>query len=316
MNLKHRFDHSHPARLCLMIVTAASFHASSAAGAESATFRLDGASGAPGEEVTIPFFVTGSAPLQGYSASIDFDETLVELLRVEHVWQRADGLPFFFDVSRWDSSDPTPGSTGITEGYVYSASVLAGRDDSVEPPIVVLDRDMLPPPGENEVLHYIFRIRDDAPLGETTEIRFVDGAPTPNNGPPVQNVAVLNVSSVTPRFELAPVRVPGVLKIARSGGPGPGPDLPRFLRGDANTDGQIDISDPIATLSFLFLGIGQLACEDAADTNDDGKLDLSDPVSNLTATFLGRFEIPPPSGVPGVDPTEDEIGCEEPAKID
>ena len=46
-----------------------------------------------------------------------------------------------------------------------------------------------------------------------------------------------------------------------------------FLRGDANTDGEIDISDAIKTLSALFQGGPGLVCLDAADSNDDGDLE-------------------------------------------
>lgn len=90
-------------------------------------------------------------------------------------------------------------------------------------------------------------------------------------------------------------------------------DVPNFVRGDANQDHTVDISDPIGVLAFLFLGGTVLECQDAADANDDGLLDVSDPVMLLSHLFLGEGPLPTPSGpTPGADPTVDELGCERP----
>jgi hypothetical protein len=83
-----------------------------------------------------------------------------------------------------------------------------------------------------------------------------------------------------------------------------------FYRGDANGDLQVDLSDAIFTLSFLFQGGLEPTCLDAADTNDDGDLDISDAVRLLNYLFLGA---PPPPGFdpshPGVDDTPDGLDC-------
>jgi hypothetical protein len=85
----------------------------------------------------------------------------------------------------------------------------------------------------------------------------------------------------------------------------------KFRRGDANTDGALNISDPVATLSYLFLGVTgqQPFCEDAADANDDGALNITDPLHVLGHLFLGG----PPPAAPypeeGVDATADELKC-------
>ena len=78
-----------------------------------------------------------------------------------------------------------------------------------------------------------------------------------------------------------------------------------FVRGDVNVDKALDISDAIALLGDLFLGIKSPACRDALDVNDDGQTDISDAISFLAAQFLGTFVIPPPSPRPGKDPTAD-----------
>jgi hypothetical protein len=64
-------------------------------------------------------------------------------------------------------------------------------------------------------------------------------------------------------------------------------DVGFFLKGDANLDDALDISDPMAILSSLFLGGSELPCPDVADTNDDGRIDLSDSVAILSYLFRG-----------------------------
>ena len=84
-----------------------------------------------------------------------------------------------------------------------------------------------------------------------------------------------------------------------------------FLRGDADGDGDLLITDAIATLGSLFAGSPGLDCLDAADTNDDGAVDLSDAVYGLSFLFLGGMLIPPPYPLPGTDWSEDTLGCGE-----
>ena len=103
-----------------------------------------------------------------------------------------------------------------------------------------------------------------------------------------------------------------------------------FYRGDCNMsqerDGTaVDIADAAALVSFLFGQSGgppfQPSCMDACDANDDGAVDMSDPL--FVINFMFRFgPFPPAPGpglfkdsagvhlsLPGVDPTEDKLGC-------
>lgn len=81
-----------------------------------------------------------------------------------------------------------------------------------------------------------------------------------------------------------------------------------FIRGDANTDGLVEISDIAFTLTHLFQG-GAASCRDAMDANDDGVVDLSDAVHGLTYLF-GMGDPPPaPASWCGVDPTPDGLDC-------
>jgi hypothetical protein len=84
----------------------------------------------------------------------------------------------------------------------------------------------------------------------------------------------------------------------------------QFQRGDSNGDSQVDISDPITTLGYLFLGSAAPACLDAADANDDAALDLSDAIYTFDYLYTGG-PVPPDPGpdAPGPDPTPDALGC-------
>jgi hypothetical protein len=85
--------------------------------------------------------------------------------------------------------------------------------------------------------------------------------------------------------------------------------LPRFVRGDANSDGQTDVSDAVNALLFLFAG-GRLSCLDAADVNDDGAADITDAIHLLGHLFLGGPPPAPPAGICGEDATDDALTCE------
>ena len=82
-----------------------------------------------------------------------------------------------------------------------------------------------------------------------------------------------------------------------------------FERGDSNSDGALDLSDGIAIVNALFLGVS-VDCRDAMDVDDDGVINITDAIFLLNFLFLGGVSLPPPTGGLGTDPTpEDGIGC-------
>jgi CD109 antigen len=82
-----------------------------------------------------------------------------------------------------------------------------------------------------------------------------------------------------------------------------------FLRGDANSDGQVDLADAVRILEYLFLEYEIDSCLDRLDADDTGTLDISDPISLLCYLFLGGKPPALPYPEMGADPTEDEIHC-------
>ncbi len=84
---------------------------------------------------------------------------------------------------------------------------------------------------------------------------------------------------------------------------------PTFIRGDADLSRKLDLTDAIIVLNFLFVGMGEVSCLDAADSTDDGHLDLSDPVRVLNFQFVGGPPPLPPHPEPGADVTGDSLDC-------
>jgi hypothetical protein len=88
-----------------------------------------------------------------------------------------------------------------------------------------------------------------------------------------------------------------------------------FHRGDADDNGQLQLTDAIRILGVLFLGQGVITCMDAADADDNGSLQLTDAIRVLGVLFLGQGTIPAPGPTSepcGLDPTPDggaDLGC-------
>ena len=82
----------------------------------------------------------------------------------------------------------------------------------------------------------------------------------------------------------------------------------KLIRGDANADAVVDLSDAVFTLNYLFQGAVTL-CLDALDANDDGAVDITDPIFTLGVLFSGGAVIPPPRTPGGYDVTADGLGC-------
>jgi len=71
-----------------------------------------------------------------------------------------------------------------------------------------------------------------------------------------------------------------------------------FHRGDANSSGDIDLSDAVFIFLYLFSGGRSPACLESADSNNDAELNITDGISLLEFLFLGGTA-PPPPGPPG-----------------
>ena len=88
-----------------------------------------------------------------------------------------------------------------------------------------------------------------------------------------------------------------------------------FIRGDSNSDGELNISDAQHTLRWLFLAGREPDCPAAADANDDETVDISDPIRVLEYLFLGGSPPAPPFPVAGPDPTPG-LSCGAPVTLE
>ncbi len=88
-------------------------------------------------------------------------------------------------------------------------------------------------------------------------------------------------------------------------------DETSFIRGDANDDSMVNLTDAIFILSHLFMGGEGPACLAAADSTGNRSLDLSDSVFLLNFLFNGGDA--PPAPFPACGPYEardDDLPCE------
>ena len=89
---------------------------------------------------------------------------------------------------------------------------------------------------------------------------------------------------------------------------GKAPDA-EFSRGDVNRDGQINLADPVVSLSSLFVAPDTTLCMDAMDCDDNGSVDISDPIILLNFLFSGGQSLPEPFGLCAEDTTVDLLEC-------
>lgn len=90
-----------------------------------------------------------------------------------------------------------------------------------------------------------------------------------------------------------------------------------FVRGDADSNGTLELSDGIRILNFLFLGRAAPNCMDAADADDNGTTELTDAVRIFGWLFTGGPAPRAPSptnpvygpGECGPDPSADGLDC-------
>jgi hypothetical protein len=82
-----------------------------------------------------------------------------------------------------------------------------------------------------------------------------------------------------------------------------------FIRGDANGDRVVDISDSVAGLLHLFGGL-ELDCQDAADFDDNGHVEITDAIAALNYLFRDGAPPAPPYPFSGMDPSPDQLDCD------
>ena len=176
--------------------------------------------------------------------------------------------------------------------------------------VVLTDIDVawtfMPDP-EAPVVCARFSIRPDAPEGVETPVTLEVLAATPEPFMVLESKLIYDrrpYETTVPDLSQAGVQVTtlssGKVKVLAESG--------IFLRGDANTDFNVDVADAITVLDHLFNSGQALSCPDAADANDDGQLDVADPVAILTTLFTPQTLVSSPYPAMGADATPDSLG--------
>jgi hypothetical protein len=254
----------------------------------TAVFELGEGAAAPGGVVSVPFFIESNADTAGFSISVDFDEEMLQGLEAEVVHRGPRGLPYDFAYFAFQNANAAPGNAGVDEGFFIGAAVFDFQSTC----------NNIPAGSRTEVLRLSFRIEESARPGGT-EIAFLDGGRI--DGLPVVNRITAGGQGVTPDIAGSFLFINGRVGVQS--------EITLFIRGDADSNGVIEITDAQVTLGYLFLGTREPACLDAADANDDGIINLSDAIRLLQRLFLGGPPLPPPFEAPGEDPTPDGLGC-------
>lgn len=141
------------------------------------------------------------------------------------------------------------------------------------------------------------------PIGvelETTSVVFDPGVVPQTQGPGAGLIRVFVSDGLNTAF----ADVDGLTVVGR---------LPRFIRGDANGDGEVNLTDGVFILGYLFLGGAVPPCLAAADSDADpsGKIDLTAAIYVLNHLFVGGPAPPEPYPTCGYSTgaTDLTLGC-------
>jgi hypothetical protein len=265
-------------------VSCASYDVTTAAPSED-IIRLGDVSGAPGDEVAVPVYLTNAVAVEAFQLLIRFDPAFVPVLGYEE--------SLLFDSETFYS--------GVNGGFL-NVTLVAGENVLLVGMVPNLaNRELHTPPGTDRLVFKIHgKISDTAEPGTVASLEPTNGPGGAGFGPygllnELTHEGEARLVSTLPHLE------PGLLAIVG--------DQTVFIRGDSNQDSAFDISDAVGTLQSLFQGAGPLRCADAADVDDSGRVDITDAIFALGHLFRGGPAPPPPFPAAGVDPTGDGLAC-------
>jgi PKD repeat protein len=233
----------------------------------------------PGQkDVYMPVIATHDQPAQGYTIVATYDPAVVDVRDVEYTHSNIAGLvPELFAVEdAFDAPQPY-----VTAGILFDISIP-------------FDGRTMPPGSGYRIANLVFDVSPDAPPGTTARIELRNGI----GSPPLSNIITVGGQTVRPALGEG-----GDVIISHLEFP-----PPRFFRrGDTDGNGEVNITDCIASLNYLFSGAEPPSCQDAADATDDGVVDISDAVFVLAFLFQSGTYLPSPYPNAGMDATEDDL---------
>jgi len=233
--------------------------------------------------------LTNEQPVQAFSLGVAHDPSVAKLTAIDFadcpVIQALNGGqgPDFFGV------DLAPGTSNCAPEVAGGGTVYCIASQT-QPSTMTI-----PPGSDQPITRLTYEALPGHAVGTETPLSIVAclGGELPR-----EVVITIDGLSYTPNLG------DGTLTVA--------PSACRFIRGDANGDNRVDISDVVILLMSIFeSGHDLLRCEDAGDANDDGVLDIADPIRILGRLFADGPPFPPPYPGCGTDPTPDALRCSE-----
>ena len=245
------------------------------------TYRLSEAAGNPGDEqIPVYFYMNSNSGLEGFSAGFTYDRDMLLIESFTSLAHINGEEPDFVSVKTFTPEAPG-GRHGAIIGVVASFMQEFYYYPDPDEPIAVAR----------------FTILNEAEPGSEGILSFVNTIGTP----PVENAVVFHGVAVPPGIQDSVMILRhGKVKVM-------GEVSPFLVRGDANTDFRVDLSDAITILAYLFKNGPPSTCPDAADATDDGKIGIVDPIAILNTLFTANMLIAPPYPEVGSDPTVDQL---------
>ncbi len=255
------------------------------------TFSLTSEKARPGETATLLLTANTDVELTSLSVAVNFDESRLRLLNVRRIFSTT-GSPEPYDPAdiagaTFTNLDEKSGNQSDEGWLAVELSSMAedmaldvGRGDEI--PLLALEFLVLPgaPPGFSPVSFETVGPKEDIPGAlHSNEV----GLACP---PPGDSYTLPSGSTNDGGIDIIG-------------------EVGFFMRGDSDFSLEHDISDPITSLHFLFLGGVDLQCYDAADADDNGALEVTDVIRTLTVLYEGGETFPPPDQC-GPDPTDDD----------
>jgi PKD repeat protein len=263
------------------------------------TLRIPDQSVFPGQkEVWFPVIGSHKEEIYGFQLLGTYDPNFLSLRDFQHGG-------FLFDYSAVDAMNPHPelfvanvceeGSEETDEKCLRTTATFfeVGCIFDFDPPY---DHPTIPAGQNQTLLQLIFDVSAGAPQGAETQVALV-------NNPDLSRVH-FNIFIVQGGFSVYPALTPSTVRIRIVE-----PPFPRFfLRGDADGNGKLELTDSIRILNFLFLGGAKPPCMDAADFSDSGRVDISQAVGLLNYLYQGGSQPAVPFPTKGLDPSPDTLG--------
>lgn len=165
-------------------------------------------------------------------------------------------------------------------GGVVMAAIINTDDTATE--------ETLPPGTRHRILNIAYGAGPSGTAGDVYPIRYSSSL----GDPPVQVLFVVD------GYEVRPATRPGWVSLPEK----------EFIRGDADESGELQITDAMRILTWLFLGGPKPRCMDAADANASAEVNIADPIYILSYLFIGGPEPPAPFPFCGAVPPV--LGCE------